>query len=176
MIVTTEIEKVLRNLWETPYDPLREEKDENITGKSSIDKQLLLLNEILIQFFREFGNRNEVSASSSRSTSRCQLCQANDYTIVAYPKHNYMWPKCGKCGGGHRAENCGIRCSFCNGLGHSKDRYWKKKDTKPSNSIANYLEVLVNDEKSTLTKLNMICGVNHHLSSGNRIPKRRLPM
>jgi hypothetical protein len=57
-----------------------------------------------------------------------------------------------------------------------EDRYWKKKDTKPSNSTANYLEVLVNDEKTILTKLNRICGVNHHLSSGNMIPKRRLSM
>ncbi len=63
-----------------------------------------------------------------------------------------------------------------NGLGHLEDRYWKKKDTKPSYSTTNYLEVLVNDEKATLTELNRICGANHHLSSGNRIPKRRLSM
>jgi hypothetical protein len=47
---------------------------------------------------------------------------------------------------------------------------------KPSNSTANYLEVLVNDEEATLTKLNKICAANHHLSSGTRIPKRRLLM
>ncbi len=112
----------------------------------------------------------------SGSTSRCQLCQANDHITMAYPKHNDMWFKCGKCGGGHRVEKCGIRCSFCNGLGHSKDHCWKKKDIKPSNSIANYLEVLVNDEEATLTELNRICGVNHHLSSRNMIPNRRLLM
>jgi hypothetical protein len=33
--------------------------------------------------------------------------------------------------------------------------------------------VLVNDEEATMTELNMICGVNHHLSFGNKIPKRR---
>jgi len=80
-----------------------------------------------------------------------------------------------KCGG-HKVENYGIRCSFCNGLRHSEDCCWKKKDTKSSNSIANYLEVLINDEEATLTKLNMICGVNHHLSYGNKIPKKRLLM
>jgi len=94
---------------------------------------------------------------------------------MAYPKHNDMWPKCGKCGGGHRVENYGIRCSFYNGMGHSEDRCWKK-DTKPSNYTTNYLEVLVNDERATLTKLNRICGANHHLSFGNKIPKRRLLM
>jgi len=36
--------------------------------------------------------------------------------------------------------------------------------------------VLVNDEEATLKKLNKICGVNHHLSSGNNIPNRRFPM
>jgi hypothetical protein len=90
---------------------------------------------------------------------------------VTYPKHNDMRPKCGKCGGGYRAKNCGIRCSFYNGLRHSKDCCWKKKDTKYSNSTTNYLEVLVNDEEATLIKLNRICGANHHLSSKNRIPK-----
>jgi hypothetical protein len=36
--------------------------------------------------------------------------------------------------------------------------------------------VLVNDEEATLTELNKICGVIRHLSFGNMIPKRRLPM
>jgi hypothetical protein len=84
-------------------------------------------------------------------------------------------PSCDKCGGEHRAENNDIRCSCYNGLGHLEDHYWKK-DTKPSYRTTNYLDVLVNDEKATLTKLNRICGANHHLSSGNRIPKRRLSM
>ncbi len=130
-----------------------------------------MLNETSIHFFRESSSRNGTSISSSRSASMCQLCQVE---TVACPKHNDMWPKCGKCGGGHRTENCGIRCSFYNGLGHSKDCYWKKKDTKPSYFITNYLEVLVNDEEATLTKFYKICGANHHLSSRNRIPKRRL--
>ncbi len=175
MNATTKIEKVLGNLGETPYDPFREEKDEDTTRKSSKDKQLLVLIETLIHFFRDSNGRSGVSASSSRSTSRCQLCQVDDHIAVACPKHNDMWPKCG-CGGGHRVENCGIKYSFCNGLRHSKDRCWKKKDTKPSNSIANYLEVSINDEKATLIELNKICGVIQHLSYGNRIPKRRFSM
>jgi len=50
-------------------------------------------------------------------------------------------------------EDYGIRCSFCNGLGHSKDQCWKKKDTKPPNSTPNYVEVLVNDEEATFREL-----------------------
>ncbi len=119
VIVAIEIGRVLRDLGETPYDPLREEKDEDVIGESSMKKKLPMLNEILIHVFRESGNNNVASASSFGSASRCQLCQAKDHTAVAYPKHNDMQPKCNKCGGGHRVENCGMRCSFCNGMGHS---------------------------------------------------------
>jgi len=38
VIITTEIERVLGDLGETPYDPFREEKDEDVTGESSTDK------------------------------------------------------------------------------------------------------------------------------------------
>jgi hypothetical protein len=156
--------------------PFKEEKDEDVTGESSTDKQLSMLNETLIHFFREFGNKNGASASFSRSASRCQLCQAEDHTAVACPKHNDMRPKCNKCDGGHKVENYGIRCSFCNVIGHSEDRCWRKKNTKPFNFTANYLEVLVNDEEATLNELNMICGANYHLTFGNKIPKRRIPV
>jgi len=133
-----------------------------------------VLNETLIHFFRESRSRNGTSVSSFGNAFRCQLCQAKDHIAMACPKHNDMRPKCNKCGGGHRAENYGIRCSFYSGMGHSKDCCWKKKNTKPFNSTANYLEVLVNDEEATLNELNMICGANHHLTSENRIAKRKL--
>jgi hypothetical protein len=71
VIVATKIEKVLGDLGETPYDPLREEKDEDVTSESSTDKQLSMLNETLIHFFKESGNRNGASASSSGSASKC---------------------------------------------------------------------------------------------------------
>jgi hypothetical protein len=38
VIATTEIERVPGNLGETPYDSLREKKDEDVTGESSMDK------------------------------------------------------------------------------------------------------------------------------------------
>jgi hypothetical protein len=90
VIITTKIEKVLKDLGETPYDPFEEEKDEDATKKSSIYMQLSMLNETLIHFFREFNSRNGASANSSRNTSRCELCQADDHTIMACPKHNDM--------------------------------------------------------------------------------------
>ncbi len=38
VIATIKIERVLRDLGKTPYDPFREEKDEDVTGESSTDK------------------------------------------------------------------------------------------------------------------------------------------
>jgi hypothetical protein len=71
VIAATEIERVLGDLRETLYDPLREEKDEDVTGESSIDKHLSMLIETLIHFLREFGSRNGVSVNFCGSTSRC---------------------------------------------------------------------------------------------------------
>jgi hypothetical protein len=71
VLATTKIERVLRGLGETPYDPFREEKDEDTTGKSSTNKQLSMLYEILIHFFKESGSRNGANASSYGNTSRC---------------------------------------------------------------------------------------------------------
>jgi len=43
----------------------------------------------------------------------------------------------------HRIENCGIKCTFYIGLGHSEDKCWKKpKDGKSHSGLANFLEVL----------------------------------
>jgi hypothetical protein len=76
----------------------------------------------------------------------------------------------------HRTENCGIKCSFCSGLGHFEDRCWKKsKDEKSYSGAANFLEVLLNDEAATLQQLNELCG-NESVFSYTRIPRQRHPV
>ncbi len=51
----------------------------------------------------------------------------------------------------HRTKNCGIICFFYSSLGHSKDKCWKKpKDGKSHSGVANFLEVLLNDEEATI--------------------------
>jgi predicted aspartyl protease len=76
----------------------------------------------------------------------------------------------------HRIENCGIKCSFYSGLGHSKDRCWKKpKEGKSHFGAANFLEVLLNDEDATMQQLNKLCG-NENIFSYTRVPRRRMPM
>jgi len=74
----------------------------------------------------------------------------------------------------HRTENYGIKCSFCSGLRHSEDRCWKKpKDGKSHSGVANFLEVLLNDEEATLQQLNKLCG-NENILSYTQVPRRRM--
>jgi len=74
----------------------------------------------------------------------------------------------------HKTENCGIKCSFCSSLRHSEDRCWKKtKDGKSHFGVANFLEVLLNDEEATLQQLNKLCG-NENIFSYTRVPRRRM--
>jgi hypothetical protein len=46
-------------------------------------------------------------------------------------------------------------------MGHTKDMCWRKNGKGPFSS-ANFLEVMVNGEEATLTKLNRLCGVKHN--------------
>jgi hypothetical protein len=79
--------------------------------------------------------------------------------VTTCPKLNEAWPKCAKCGMSHRTKNCGVKCFFCLGLGHFKDECWKKpKDGKSHFGVANFLEVLMNDEKATIQQLNKFYG------------------
>lgn len=89
------------------------------------------------------------------------------------PKYVNSKPKCQKYGGFHKIENCGLRCSFCNGIGHTKERCWKK-NLKIRVVVANFLEVLVNDEKTTLAQLNYICESNNDVFSHVKLPKHRV--
>jgi hypothetical protein len=76
----------------------------------------------------------------------------------------------------HRTENCGVKCFFCAGLGHSEDRCWKKpRDRKTHPGSANFLEVMLDDEEATLHQLNKLCG-GEDLFSYTRIPRRRMPV
>jgi len=125
----TELEKVLGELGETPYEPLKEEQEEGIEV-TMMEKQVNALNNTLINFLK--GNvQGSVTSSSSNMSTGCQICRGGDHIATACPRLNEPWPKCAKCGMPHRTENCGVKCSFCAGLGHSEDRCWKKlKDGK----------------------------------------------
>jgi hypothetical protein len=147
--VATEVEKVLGELGETPYEPLREEQEEE-TLESNVEKQVNALNNTLINFFK--GNAHDPASSSSSNVFRgCQICRGGNHMATTCPRLNEARPKCAKCNMPHRTENCGIKCTLCAGLGHSEDRCWKKpKEGKSHSGGTNFVEVLLNDEEAML--------------------------
>ncbi len=117
----TKVERVLSELGETPYEPLREEQEED-TSEANVEKQVAALNNTLISFFK--GNSPDASSSSSSSTAfgGCQICKGKDHMATACPRQNEARPKCAKCNLPHRTKNCGVKCTFCTGLGHFEDK------------------------------------------------------
>jgi hypothetical protein len=170
----TELERVLGELGETPYEPLKEEQEEGV-AETMMERQVNVLNNTLINFLK--GNvPRPVTSSSSSMSAGCQICKGGDHIATACPRLNEPRAKCAKCGMPHRTENCGVKCSFCARLGHSEDRCWKKpKDGKVHPGLANFLEVLLNDEEATLHQLNKLCG-SENLFSYTRVPRRRMPV
>jgi len=178
-----EVEGVLAELGETPYEPLREEQEEN-ASESNVEKQVAALNNTLINFFKR--NSPDASSSSSSSASSlsssgagfvgCQICKGKDHMATACPRQNEARPKCAKCSLPHRTENCGVKCTFYIGLGHSEDKCWKKpKDAKSALGTANFLEAMLNDKAATEHQLNRLCG-NENAFSHTRVPRRRTPV
>ncbi len=116
---------------------------------------------------------NSTPSSSSTQFKECQICKGKNHIATSCPRLNEPRPKCARCGMPHRTENCGVKCYFYS-LGHSEDRCWKKsKDGKQYPGMANFLEVLLNDEVATLQQLDELCG-NENVFSYTRIPRRRL--
>jgi predicted aspartyl protease len=166
-------ERVLAELGETPFEPLKEEREEGV-AETSMEHQVANLNNTLINFFKG-GVPNSIP-SSSILFNECQICKGRDHIATTCPRLNEPRPKCAKCGIPHRTKNCGVKCSFCSGLGHSEDRCSKKsKDGKSHSGAANFLEVLLNDEAATLQQLNELCA-NENVFSYTRIPRRRQPV
>jgi len=170
----TELERVLGELGETPYEPLKEEQEEGVE-ETMMEKQVNALNNTFINFLK--GNvQGPVTSSSSSMSTGCQICRGGDHIATACLRLNEPRPKCAKCGMPHRIENCGVKCSFCAGSGHSKDKCWKKpKDGKAHPGSANFLEVLLNDEEATLHQLNKLCG-SENIFSYIQVPRRRMPV
>lgn len=70
----------------------------------------------------------------------------------------------------------GLRCGYCSNTGHIKDMCWKcRKDGKIPFVANNYLEVLIDDEETTLEQLNRLCNMKHDVFSRAMIPRRHLP-
>ncbi len=172
--VAIELERVLGELGETPFEPLKEEQEEG-AAETMMERQFNAFNETLVNFMKGSVSK-PITTSSSSSSDVCQIYKGRDHTAVACPRLNEPRAKCAKCGMPHRTENCGVKCSFCAGLGHTEDRCWKKpKDGRMHPRSANFLEVMLDDEKATQHQLNRLCG-DENLCSYTRAPRRRMSL
>jgi len=170
----TELDQMLGELGEIPFEPLKEEQEEGVV-EMSMEHQVAALNNTLIIFFKGSVS-NFVPSSSSTLLRECEIYKGRDHITTTCSRLNEPQPKCAKCGMPHRTENCGVKCSFCSGFGHSEDRCWKRsKDGKLHSGTANFLEVLLNDETATLQQLNELCG-DENVFSYTRIPRRKMPI
>jgi hypothetical protein len=82
----TELERVLGELGEIPFKPLKEEQDEGV-AETTMEKQVNALNDTLINFLKGNVSRPITSSSSSVSAG-CQICKGGDHTAIACPRLN----------------------------------------------------------------------------------------
>jgi hypothetical protein len=97
-----------------------------------------VLNETLVNYFRRGTNGNKGPSLGMTNIIQCQLCKSKEHVASTCPRFIDLRPRCAKCGGGHKIDNCGFKCYFCLGMGHTKDRYRKKNHKFPS-TVANFL-------------------------------------
>ncbi|CAM6022853.1 unnamed protein product [Sphagnum balticum] len=146
----TEVERVLAELGETPYEPLWDEQEEE-ASESNMENSVAVLNNALINFLKG-SVPNHISSFSHTLFDECQIYKGEDHIATACPRLNEPRPECARCGMPHRTENCGVKCPLYSGIGHSGDRCWGKHNEGRSHfGAANSLEVLLNDEEATAT-------------------------
>jgi hypothetical protein len=80
------VERVLAELGETPYEPLREEQEEEASG-SNMENPVAVSNNTLIDFFKG-SMPNPVSLSYSTMFEECQICRGRDHVATTCPRLN----------------------------------------------------------------------------------------
>jgi len=108
--VVIKLEKVLGEFGETPYEPLKEEQKEGAL-ETMMKKQVIALNNTLINFFKRNVHNPEASFSSIMF-GVCQICKGGDHLATTCSRLNEPRPKCTKCAMFHKTENYGIKCFF----------------------------------------------------------------
>jgi hypothetical protein len=100
--VATKLERMLVELGETPYEPLKGEQEEE-ASETMMEKGVTTLNNTLINFFK--GNVHYPKASSSSVMFEgCQIYKGGNHLATTYPRLNEPRPKCAKCGMFHRTK------------------------------------------------------------------------
>jgi hypothetical protein len=167
-----ELERVLGELGETPFEPLKEEQDEGL-AETLMENPVAVLNNALINFLKG-SVPNPISSFSPTLFIECQICGGRNHIAMTCPRSNDPRPKCANCGRPHRTESCGVRYSFYSDLGHAEGRCRRKHNEGKSHfEAANFMEVLQNDE-ATLQQFNKLCGSDKIFSYIEALRRRML--
>ncbi|CAK9236260.1 unnamed protein product [Sphagnum troendelagicum] len=81
---TMEVERVLGELGETPFEPLKEEQEEGVT-EMTMEHQVANLNNTLINFFKG-GVPNSIPPFSFSQSKECQICKGRDHVTTSCPR------------------------------------------------------------------------------------------
>jgi hypothetical protein len=139
-----------------------------------VEKHVNALNESLINFFRQGVSSNHGIGSPVTSISlMCQIYNAIDHISIVCPKIENIKPKCDKCGLSHKTKimDPNVGTTYVWDILKIDVR---RRARRPNHTTNNYLEVLMDDETTTLEQLNRLCGTKHDIFSGAHMPKRKL--
>jgi hypothetical protein len=91
-----EVERVLGEMGETPFEPLKEEQEEEMTGMSMKNPIAALINLL------EGSMPNPISSFPPALLIECQICEGRDHIARTCPRLITPWPKCARCGALHK--------------------------------------------------------------------------
>ncbi len=79
-------ERVLGELGETPFEPLKEEQEEGVE-ETMMEKQVTALNNTLVNFFKR-NVPNSIASSSSTMSDGCQIYKGGDHIATTCSRFN----------------------------------------------------------------------------------------
>ncbi len=122
LLITKEVERMLRELGDIPFEPLKEKEEERVHIDMMLEKRVNVLSESFIKFLK--GSLFIVGASPSKvdNSTMCQICKASDHIATTCLRIGDLKLKCVKCGLPYKMENCGVKCGYCASMGHMKDK------------------------------------------------------
>jgi len=128
IVATKDVERVIGELGETPFELLKEEQEEVMHDDTLLKKQVFALNESFINFFKGISFVDGTIPPRVSNSIVCQIYKASDQITITCLHIRDLKPKCARCDlSTHKIENHRVKCGYCSSMGHAKDRCWKRK-------------------------------------------------
>jgi hypothetical protein len=92
-----DVERVLGDLGETPFELFKEEQEEGMHDDTLLEKQVFTLNESFINFFKGTSFVDGTIPIGVSSSTMCQICKASDQITITCLRIRDLKPKCDRC-------------------------------------------------------------------------------